>query len=263
MRKTAVNNIIGKMIQESIKEESVFFNFPVSILGELLDYTSEAFEKMLAWATYDYIKQHEEIGETGYKALNGETGWKVIIHAVKALQYTNNGNMVQWYKFCGEIYKKYKGARTGLSQKQYWELREGFTSMLDEDKVVLLAFLAAKSILGNKVYCKTNDLMLFARMNGLDKAFANNQELISKSHPVIAGFNTRRKKETIRRILADKFHIRCYSNHDRGYFISSKLSLNKLAEVVETNRRCTIKHHKKKLLDARALALAKLAQKPP
>lgn len=251
------------MIQDSIKEESVFFNFPASLLGELLDYPSRTFEKMLAWATYDYIKQHEKEGMTGYKALNGETGWKRIKPAAEALQYTYNGNMVEWCKFCGEIHKNYKGARTGLSQKQYWELREGFTLMVDEDKVVLLAFLAAKSILGNKVYCKTNDLMLFARINGLDKAFANNHELMSKAHPVIASFNTRRKKETIRRRLADEFHIQCYSNHDRGYYISSKLSLNKLAEVVETSRRCTIKNHKKKLADARAMALAKLAQKPP
>lgn len=261
MSKTAASNIIGKMIQDSIKEESVFFNFPVSLLDELLDYPSGTFEKMLAWASYDYILRNQEINEHGSDSLHGETGWKRIKPAAQALQYTHNGNMVKWYKYCGEIHNTYKGARTGLSQKQYWELREGFTSMLDEDKVVLLAFLAAKSILGSKVYCKTNDLLLFARMNGLDKAFANNQELKYKSHPVIASFDTRRKKETIRRRLIDDFHINCYSNHDRGYYISSKLSLNKLAEVVEANRKNTIKTHKNKVAAARAMALAKL--KPP
>ena len=54
-----------------------------------------------------------------------------------------------------------------------------------------------------------------------------------------------------------------YSNHDRGYYISSKLSLNKLAVLVESSRKDTIKSHKDKLAAARALALAKLAEKPP
>lgn len=257
------NSTYGKILSDCIKEESVYYNFPVSLLGELLDYTSETFQKILAWATYDYIKSHEVEGEHGYNTLQGETGWKSIKPAVEALQYSYTENMVQWYKYCGEIYKNYKGARTGLSQSQYWELRECFSSMLDEEKVVWLAFLAVKSILGNKVHCKTNDLLLFARMNGLSGAYSSDTEVKSKSHPVPASFYTRRKRETLRRILADKFHMAIYSNHDRGYYISTKLSLNKLAEVVESNRKSTIKTHKQKLADARALALAKLAEKPP
>jgi len=257
------NSTYGKILSDCIKEESVYYNFPVSLLGELLDYTSETFQKILAWATYDYIKNHEVEGEHGYNTLQGETGWKSIKPAVEALQYSYTENMVQWHKYCGEIYKNYKGARTGLSQSQYWELRECFSSMLDEEKVVWLAFLAVKSILGNKVHCKTNDFLLFARMNGLSSAYSSDTELKEKSHPVPASFYTRRKRETLRRILADKFHMAIYSNHDRGYYISTKLSLNKLAEVVESNRKSTIKTHKQKLADARALALAKLAQKPP
>lgn len=257
------NSTYGKILSDCIKEESVYYNFPVSLLGELLDYTSETFQKILAWATYDYIKNHEVEGEHGYNTLQGETGWKSIKPAVEALQYSYTENMVQWYKYCGEIYKNYKGARTGLSQSQYWELRECFSSMLDEEKVVWIAFLAVKSILGNKVHCKTNDFLLFARMNGLSSAYSSDTELKVKSHPVPASFYTRRKRETLRRILADKFHMAIYSNHDRGYYISTKLSLNKLAEVVESNRKSTIKTHKQKLADARALALAKLAEKPP
>lgn len=263
MIKALANSTFGKIIHEIIKEESVYYNFPVSLLGELLDYTSEPFQKILAWATYDYIKNHEKEGEHGYNTFQGETGWKSIKPAVEALQYSHKGNMVQWYKYCGEIYKNHKGARTGLSHSQYWELRDNFSKMFDEEKVVWIAFLAAKSILGNKVHCKTNDLLLFARMNGLSGAYSSDTEVKSKSHPLIARFFTRRKRETLRRILADKFHMAIYSNHDRGYYISSKLSLNKLAVLVESNRKDTIKSHKDKLAAARALALAKLAEKPP
>lgn len=257
------NSTFGKILSDFIKEESVYYNFPVSLLGELLDSPSETFQEMLAWATYDYIKNHEIEGEHGYNTFQGETGWKSIKPAVEALLYSHNGNMVQWYKYCGEIYKNHKGARTGLSHSQYWELRDNFSKMFDEEKVVWIAFLAAKSILGNKVRCKTNDLHLFARMNGLSGAYSSDTEVKSKSHPLIASFFTRRKRETLRRILADKFHMAIYSNHDRGYYISSKLSLNKLAVLVESSRKDTIKSHKDKLAAARALALAKLAEKPP
>ena len=261
MAKTS--STIGKIMSALIKKESVYYNFPVPLIGRLLENPSEAFHEILAWATYDYLKRHEIEDEHGSKALNGETGWKAIKQAVDALQYNHNGNMVQWYKTCGEIYKAYKGARTGLSINQYWELREKFSSMPDKEKVLWLAFLSLKSILGNKKYCITNDLMLFARMNGLHDAYSNDIEAKYVSSPVIASFFTRRKRETLRRILADTFHIAFYSNHDRGYYISTKLSLNKLAEVIEANRRSTIKSHKKRLADAKAMALAKLAQKPP
>lgn len=259
------DTIFGEMLSNDYKKALVYYNFPVSFLGNLLYEPPETFNLIMAWATYDYIKSHAETNSLGCaESLQGKTGWKMIEPAMEALRYRKEGvDLYQWYKYCGEIYSSNKGARTGLSHNDYWEFANRFNSMPIKTKVVWLAFLAAKSILGNVNYCKTNDLMLFARMNGRQKAFQDECELEQNSHPDIASFYTRRKRETIRRELADKFHINTYSFHDRGYFISRNLSLKKLIEVVESNRETTVKQHKNEVAETRAIVLAALGKKPP
>ena len=258
-----------------------YYNFPITLLAGILDKPDKVLRDILAWATYDYIKRKQGENKNGAKVLDGSMGWQKIELAIEYLNYPqerrnyNQEQLEWWYHHCGEIYAKYKGARTGISRDKYWELRDRFSATPDEiysmpypydwdtERVLWLAFLAAKSIVGNKSYCKTNDLMLFARMNGRSKAFANEAELKANSHPLIASYYTRKKRGTIRRMLAENFHTATYSNHDRGYYASTRLSLEKLGEVVESKRHSTMKSYNAKMRETRDRVLAKLGKKPP
>lgn len=242
-----------------VTNNNSYYNFPVSILEGFIRDTQGTLEKMLMWAAYDWIKKYS-IDKKG-KA-------KFSIQAMRDVQdmlgfrIPCDTDEYHFYKACAGIYSRYKGARTGISRRLYWELRDkGFID--DADKVVVLAFLAGKSILGKKDYCKTNDLLLFARMNGLDKPYKNEDELREKSHIVISAHFTRRRRDTIRRRLAEEFHLQSYSNRDRGYYISSKFTLEQLIEVVEVSRKSSSGTFKKKISDTRNRVLAKLAKKPP
>lgn len=247
---------ISKDWQVLPTNDTSYYNFPVSILQDFIRDTQEGLDKMLKWAVYDWVKKYSvEHGKVRYK----ENTMREIL---ESLGIHTSVNFYTFYKACGQVYSKYKGARTGIARKHYWELVErGFIG--EADKVLLLSFLAAKSIIGRKEYCKTNDLLLFARMNGFDAAFHDVEELNEKGHLLIRRYYTRRRRDTIKMQLAETFHIVTYSNHDRGYFISSKLSLEELIEVVETSRKNSTGTYKKKVSHTRDLVLARLAQKPP
>ena len=243
--------------------EEDYYNFPITLLAGILDNPDGVLRDILAWATYDYIKRKQGENKNGSKVLNGAMGYTKIELAIENMGYPQErrnytqGQLEWWYRHCGEVYATYKGARSGIHRNKYWELREWFSSRPEysmpypydwnTERVLWLAFLAAKSIVGNKRYCKTNDLMLFARMNGRSKDFANEADLKANSHPLIANYFTRRKKGTIRKRLADEFHVNTHSNHDRGYYVSTRLSLEKLIEAVESKRHSTNKSYNAKM----------------
>ncbi len=248
--KTSTQESLGDIMSKIVKEKLIYYNFPIPILHGFMDHTFKVLELLIEWAAYDYIKKNLKDDDN-----SGFPVWDKIDEAADALGFTFSMESEDYYHLCGEIYSKYKGSRSGISCKLYWEVRKRAETMSKSDKVLLLAFFAVKSILGNKLYCKTNDLLLFARMNGANKAFSSDEEALKNLHPDLAVHYTRRKRETIRIRLAEVFHINSYSYHDRGYYISSKLSLEKLIEEVEMHRKGTAEAYKKKLADTRKAVL--------
>lgn len=254
-----MNKWTNRNWQIIVTNDTSYYNFPVSILEGFIRDTQGTLEKMLMWAAYDWIKRY---------AIDKRGNAKYSVQAMREVQdllgfrIPCDTDEYHFYKACGQVYSRYKGARTGIIRKLYWELREK-TFIEDSDKVTLLYFLGAKSILGRKDYCKTNDLLLFARMNGLDKPFRNEEELREKSHVVISAHFTRRRKDTLKQRLTEEFHIQVYSFRDRGFYISSKLTMEQLVEAVESNRKSSRGSFKKRISETRDKVLAKLAQKPP
>ena len=230
--------------------KTIYFNVPITIIEGIFENHKDTLNKIAYWAAADVMN-----GLKGYNQL------AKLMEARRVLQLSFQVNQ-SVYQLCLDTQKKYSGARAGLSLEQIKHLNQCWGFLKDSDKVVWLAFIALKSILGNKTYCKTNDLMLFARMNGLVRAYSSEEDLLEHSHPVIANHYTRRKRETLRKRLAEEFHIKCYSYHDRGYYITRRLSFEKLMELVELSR-----HQKKtyqaKIAKSRKKVLALIHEKEP
>lgn len=204
--------------------KTIYLNFPITIIKDIFDNSKGTFRDIAYWAAADVMN-----------SLKGYHQLAKLMEAKRVLQLSFQVNQ-SICQLCLDIQKKYSGARTGISKEHLIYLNRCWGFIKDSDKVLWLAFIAAKSILGNKVKCQTNDLMLFARMNGLNRAFSNEVDLLEHSHPIIASFYTRRKRDTLRKRLAEEFHINTYSNHNRGYHISRKLSCEKLKELVELDK---------------------------
>lgn len=155
-------------------------------------------------------------------------------------------------------------AKTGIEFKKLHSYQRSAADgkLNDEEAMLLLAFLAAKSIVGNKAIVKTNDLMLFARMNGRSRAFANDEELMLQSHPRVSAFYTRRKRERLRARMASVMHVLVYAPKNcRGYYLSAKYkTLDALALAVESGRKppATPAAYRRLQAEARARAIKRL-----
>ena len=246
----------NKAYQWFPKNETAYYNFPVSILEGFIRQPWKTFENMLSWAAYEYMKKVRDKYGDAMPVQN------LVRTAEDFLGFKCNLDEYEYYQRSGEVYLENKGARTGISRRLFWKINES-GKISEPDKVALLAYLAAKSILGRKTYCKTNDLFLFARMKGRDKAFCDEKELKKECGGALSGYFTRRKRDTIRRRLAEDFGMAVYSYHQRGYYISTKMELKQLILAVEKNRKCGAEAYKKKVSEVRNMVLDRLGKKPP
>jgi hypothetical protein len=106
----------------------------------------------------------------------------------------------------------------------------------EKELAQLLAYIAIRSIIGEKAYVKTNKLLIICRMFGYSsiKAIEGIQvtELYKK-------YSNRYHIDNTLKALELDWNICIYSNRTRGLFISinNKFSLQKLVEVAEQKKR--------------------------
>lgn len=126
-----------------------------------------------------------------------------------------------------------------------------------DEIAVLLAFLAIKSIIGIKPYCRVTNAYLIARMAG----YAKIEDIPHPLPQPLAQYNTRRKLDKIKNELQLNWNVNIYSRYTRGFYVSidNKFELNKLVFEAEKRRKSTKEKQLKQRNDeARELALSLL-----
>jgi hypothetical protein len=147
-------------------------------------------------------------------------------------------------------------------------LNEFITKQKSEKEwIELICFLAIKSILGESRIIKTNYLHIFSRMLGLDSyddrakvdATKSQLKLIAQYTKKIDEVNKVDKSDIMRKAkmkgllirIEDKWHIKHYSRHMRGFYVSTKMSYDEMAKHCEERRETNrIKELKKAKKDA-------------
>lgn len=120
-----------------------------------------------------------------------------------------------------------KEAFFAISRDAFWDHYNNYKT--EEEGVMLLAFLALKSILGNRRWAKTNRQMWLSRMDGLNKP----QKTLSKA---IQKCNTNYGARKIRALLWKYYRVSFYSDNVRGFCFSTTLSMSDLIRQVKTQR---------------------------
>ncbi len=209
----------------NITDTPIYYNFPVTVMAGFMDDPGAAMRRAIAWATYEQTKRMKTI----------ERGRDRLYFALKDMDYEVE-DQEEWYNFCGETYRYYKGPRTGISRKMYFEVYNvGY--LPTRDKVLFLAFLAAKSIVGDKPYRITCNRQMCARMNGRATTYASEEEMREQSHPWICAYFTRKRWPRMREDMEKQYRVATYSQKNmRGYAVSMKMPLTKLAAAVERKR---------------------------
>lgn len=126
---------------------------------------------------------------------------------------------------------------TSISRDQYWQWRNNVENESENSKLLLLAHLAVKSIVGPKKYAITNYDFLLARMAGdsVPRYKTHKGEKVLILPPHIKPINTRRKLEQLRDDLG-RYHVATWGQQGlRGFAISTKLTEEELAHMIATN----------------------------
>jgi len=226
----------------NITESPIYYNFPITVVAGFMGDPHAALRRMIAWATYETLKIYTSL----------DRGEQRLLYVMDELHYIVEDEVKQdWYYFCGETYRLYKGPRCGVSRKMWLEATESVDYWGEDEKVLFLSFLAAKSIQGNKPYALTCNRQMCARMNGCATTYASDEEMREQSAPIILAHFTRKRCQRMRRDLEQQYRVATYSQRNmRGYYISTKMPLDRLAGAVERKRAKNAKSYAERMREA-------------
>ncbi len=136
--------------------------------------------------------------------------------------------------------------KVGLNISIFWDYYKNEKS--DFDIACLAAFLALKSILGTKPYCKTDNAYLWARMSGNSNSMKDFSELSEGVKKYANEYQTVK----IKNALIEGWKLITYSRYTRGFYVSFTLDLKTLIVEAETRRKTTkekqYKQHEKEIV---------------
>ena len=216
-----------------------YFNFPIKFLKGFLTNSRECLDGIIDYAVYSRF-----MIETGTKAerlVDCEEYFGIKI-----------GNKNKTYLHGKELYESrdIMPVMVGINTETFFKYYENDKS--EFEKVCLLGFLAIKSILGKKPYCKIDNKYWLARMDG--KAKSCDKTELSNEIKKYANLYQARK---IKSALVDSWNLKTYSYYTRGFYVSFELDLDDLsyqAEKRKKSNRDKLRKDAEKLSRKRALA---------
>lgn len=221
----------------------VYFNYPIELLDGFMIDSNKVLSNILDYACY------VEAEKQGYSDIEDK------MNEVASILRVSFGSYERVYKDGKKLYKNSnrKSPKVGINASIYWDYHKN--EKTDFEKVCLLGFLALKSILQQKAYCKVTNLFWWSRMDGKAKAVKDISEL-SKPIQKYANFYQARKIKTA---LLNEWGLVTYSHYTRGFYVSFKLNLDKLVLEAEKRRKSTKEKQYKQSVDlARQKALKEL-----
>ena len=212
-----------------------YFNFPIMLLQDfLIDY-----EKVLVnirdYALYSHSEKLE-LGTAIDKFKSSAIFFKLILgNNKKSLE---NGKKL-YYSIAPNVPK------VGVNLTIWWDYYKNYKG--DFEKVCLLGFLALKSILQQKAYCKITNEFWFGRMDGKAKSCPYN-ELSEPLHKYANEYQAKKIKTELRL----NWNLIAYGRHTRGFYVSFNLSLERISissrKAKEINPREAIKNQREGII---------------
>lgn len=132
-----------------------------------------------------------------------------------------------------KLYSQYppqKNPMIGLSNEMFFEYRD--EEKTEKEYLTLLAYLALKSIVGNKPYIKMGNDFFLSRMDGYLRNVP--PQRLSKE---VKKWSSNYKLQRLKSELIQSWGLVHYGIHTKGFYISFELNLFQLAEVAEEKRR--------------------------
>jgi len=228
--------------------DAKYLNFPIQLISKLFTNKDETMTNILYCGLYSH----------SLKLDLGEDDFDNFLSSVKFYNVAMGGNNYdkkQKFKTGETLYNSIdtSSPKVGMNMNIFWDYYKN--EKTDFDLACLAAFLAIKSILGSKPYCKMNNAYLWARMSGNSSSMKDYNEL---SEPILKYANEYQTVK-IKNELRDSWGLNTYSRYTRGFYVSFTLELDALIFEAEKKRKSTKEKQYKQLeKDAVLKAMARL-----
>ena len=198
-----------------------FFNFPIMMMQGVLEGWKDK-KEFLKDLLYYHIQSHAEKLED----LNEyeETSEQLFRRSAEYWNVTMEGSVSSRLQRAVSLIEDFGGARVfvGISTDVFWNFYNNEKTQFEWE--CLAAFLALKSILGNKTFCKSNNALLYARMSGYESADVNSITL-SRFH-----------RDKIILKLELEWNLKYYSRYTKGFYFGFDTTLQDLIFFAEDRR---------------------------
>jgi len=220
--------------------QTKYFNFPVVLLSDFMTNSNEVLDDIFDYAIYSHAQSlHQGNEMERVKATCNFLG--VTLGSFdKTLK---NGKTL--FNSIGA-----KTPKVGISKTVFFDFYQN--EKTEFEKVSLLAFLAIKSIVQNKPYCKVVNKYWLARMAG-----NSNSCEIMELPEWLKKYSNEYQTKKIKKELSINWGLVTYSRYNRGFYVSFQLKLEDLVYEAEKCRKST-KEKQHKILQNEAVRKALL-----
>jgi len=216
-----------------------YFNFPIVLLeGFLIDH-KKCLNDIIDYAMYAYCEKYDTDDVKRAARFFGVT----------------LGNEFSTYRNGNELFDSVPEGlpKVGISKEIFFDYYKN--EKTEFQNVTLLAFLAIKSVLQNKAYCKLDNNYLFARMDGKSHTIKNDSELSKE----LLKYKNEYQSVKIKNELKLNWGLIHYAYYTRGFYVSLKMSLEDLIFQVEKKKKSNkLKEQKEKEKAAILAAMERL-----
>ncbi len=214
--------------------KAAYINFPIQLLSGFMDDTRMCIRNIYFYSIYAHFISLEK-GTTKEK-------YKETCDWFNFLELDREENL----KHGKVLFDRFKEApMTGIERHLYTEFNKFDKS--EFEKACFLAFQALKSIVGDKAFQKTDNKLLWARMDGKVKSIRNISELSLKVRYYAQEYQTLK----IKKELQEKWGLIYYAQQTRGFYVSFGLDLKAL--ILEAMKRKRVSIEKQRLFKLRLL----------
>jgi hypothetical protein len=223
-----------------------YFNFPIQLLSDLFKDKNKTLDCISEYALYAHSLKLE-LGQSSYdNFLSAAKFFHVVLGG-------GDDNKKRQFKSGKDVYNSIpkSAPKVGLNITIFWDFYKNEKS--EFDLACLAAFLAIRSILGDKPYCKITNAFFWARMCGYPKKINDVSELSASVAKYANEYQTRK----IKNALSDKWFLVTHSRYTRGFYVSFKLDIDALVYEAEKQRKST-KDKQRKEKEKAALEKARL-----
>lgn len=199
-----------------------FYNFPIIMMQGVLEGWKEK-DEFLKDILYFHIANHaqklEDLNEFE------ETEVQRFKRSAEFWGVSMSGNIERSQLRGAELLDEFEKSKVfvGISSEVFWNFYQNDKTQFEWE--CLAAFLALKSILGNKTFCKSNNALLYARMSGNESVKDLHSLSFSRFH-----------RDKIILKLELEWNVKYYSRYTKGFYFGIDTTLEDLIFFAEDRR---------------------------